>query len=63
MKIVSLEPSLEPIFWKTIAEDIPHYYYFALDWKYFRDQTKILLALEDNNICGMMLIYKGEIVT
>jgi hypothetical protein len=62
MKIVSLEPSLEPIFWETIAKDIPHYYYFALDWKYFRDQTEILLALEDSNISGMMLIYRGEIV-
>ncbi|MEM3550018.1 MAG: hypothetical protein QXV01_02890 [Candidatus Bathyarchaeia archaeon] len=37
MKIVSLGLSLEPIFWKTIAEDIPHYYYFAPDSKYFRD--------------------------
>ncbi|MEM3873714.1 MAG: GNAT family N-acetyltransferase [Candidatus Bathyarchaeia archaeon] len=62
MKIVPLEPSLEPLFWKTISQDIPHYYFFAFDWKYRRDQTKILLALDDGKIHGMMLVYRGEIV-
>lgn len=62
MKIVSLESSLEPLFWKTVNQDIPHYYFFAFDWKYRRDQTKILLALEGDEIHGMMLIYRGEIV-
>ena len=62
MKIVSLEPSLESLFWETISQDIIHYYFFAFDWKYRRDQTKILLALDDGEIHGMMLIYRGEIV-
>ncbi|MEM2987595.1 MAG: GNAT family N-acetyltransferase [Candidatus Bathyarchaeia archaeon] len=62
MKIVPLEASLEPFFWKTISQDIPHYYFFAFDWKYGRDQTKILLALDDGKIRGMMLIYRDEIV-
>ncbi|MEM4701349.1 MAG: hypothetical protein QXZ51_04310, partial [Candidatus Bathyarchaeia archaeon] len=62
MKIVPLESSLEPLFWKTISQDIPHYYFFAFDWKYRRDQTKILLALDGDKIHGMMLIYRGEIV-
>ncbi|MEM3770339.1 MAG: GNAT family N-acetyltransferase [Candidatus Bathyarchaeia archaeon] len=62
MKIVPLESSLEPLFWKTISQDIPHYYFFAFDWKYRRDQTKILLALDNGKIHGMMLIYRGEIV-
>ncbi|MEM3616940.1 MAG: GNAT family N-acetyltransferase [Candidatus Bathyarchaeia archaeon] len=62
MKIVPLEPPLEPLFWKTISQDIPHYYFFAFDWKYRRDQTKILLALDDGKIHGMMLIYRDEIV-
>ncbi len=62
MKIVPLESSLEPLFWKTISQDIPHYYFFAFDWKYRRNQTKILLALDGGNIHGMMLIYRGEIV-
>jgi len=62
MEIVPLEPSLEPLFWRTISQDIPHYYFFAFDWKCRRDQTKIFLALGDGKIDGMMLIYRGEIV-
>lgn len=62
MEIVPLEPSLEPLFWKTMSQDIPHYYFFAFDWKHRRDQTKILLALDGDKIYGMMLIYRGEIV-
>jgi predicted GNAT family acetyltransferase len=57
MKIVSLEPALEPIFWRHVKRDLPHYYFFAFDWKYNRDKTKIMLALEENRIKGMMLVY------
>lgn len=62
MEIVSLEPALEPIFWEHINPDIPYYYFFAFDWKYNRDATKILLALEGNRIDGMMLVYRQSIV-
>ncbi len=62
MEIVSLELALEPLFWEHINQDIPHYYFFALDWKYNKDATKILLALEGSQIFGMMLIYRQSIV-
>jgi len=62
MEVVSLEPALEPIFWKQVNQDIPHYYFFAYDWKYNRDTTKILLALDRDRIDGMMLIYRQSIV-
>jgi len=62
MEIVSLEPHLEPIFWEQVTRDIPHHFFFALDWKHNRDKTKILLALEQNRIEGMMLIYRQYIV-
>ncbi|MDH5483529.1 MAG: GNAT family N-acetyltransferase [Candidatus Bathyarchaeota archaeon] len=62
MKIVSLGPAYEPIFWKYVIQDIPYYYFFAFDWKYNRDQTQILLALEENRIDGMMLVYRQYIV-
>lgn len=62
MEIVSLEQALEPFFWKHVNQDIPHYYFFAFDWKYNRDATKILLALEENRIAGMMLVYRQSIV-
>ena len=62
MKIESLEQALEPIFWEYINKDIPHHYFFAFDWKYNRDVTKILLALEENRINGIMLVYRQFIV-
>ncbi|MEM2974847.1 MAG: GNAT family N-acetyltransferase [Candidatus Bathyarchaeia archaeon] len=62
MKIISLKPSLEPIFWKHVKRDIPHYYFFAFDWKYNRDKTEIMLALEGKHVKGMMLIYRQYIV-
>jgi len=62
MKIVPLEQALEPIFWKHVNQDIPYYYFFAFDWKYNRKETKILLALEENRIDGMMLVFRKSIV-
>jgi predicted GNAT family acetyltransferase len=62
IKIVTLTHSLEPIFWEHINKDVPHYYFFAFDWKYNRDKTKILLTLDGNRIDGMMLVYNQSIV-
>jgi len=62
MEIVPLKPALEPIFWEHVNQDIPHYHFFAFDWKHNRDATEILLALVRNRIEGMMLIYRQSIV-
>lgn len=62
MNIVLLEPVFEPIFWEQVNQDILHYYFFAYDWKYNRTQTEILLALEEDHIDGMMLVYDKRIV-
>ena len=62
MEIVFLNPALEPSFWEHVNQDIPHYFFFALDWKHYRNDTKILLALKENRIDGMMLIFKEKIV-
>ena len=58
MKIVSLSPALEPKFWEHVNQDIPHFFFFALDWEHNRNETKILLSLIENLIDGMMLIFK-----
>ena len=62
MKIIPLNQNLEPIFWKHVKRDIPHYFFFAYDWKYNKDNTEILLAFERDKIEGMMLIYRKSIV-
>ena len=45
MKIVELNTELEPLFWEHVNRDLPHYYFFAHDWRNFRSETEILLAL------------------
>lgn len=62
MEVIPLSPSVESIFWKRVNQDIYHYHFFAFDWKHHRDLTKILLALEGNQIDGMLLIYDNRIV-
>jgi len=62
MRIVSLNRVFEPAFWQHVNQDIPHYYFFAYDWKHRRSDTKILLALKENRIIGMMLIFREQIV-
>jgi RimJ/RimL family protein N-acetyltransferase len=62
MEIVSLDRALEPTFWDHVKQDIPHYYFFAFDWKHNREATEILLALEEERIDGMMLVYNERIV-
>ncbi len=61
MKIVSLDAPFEAIFWQHVNQDIPHYYFYAFDWKHNREKTEILLALEHDRINGMMLIYDQRI--
>lgn len=62
MKVVPLDSSLEPIFWDYVNQDIPHHYFFILDWTYSKDFTKILLAMKQNRIQGMMLIYRQNVM-
>jgi predicted GNAT family acetyltransferase len=62
MKVVALYDRLESTFWNHIKEDELNYYFFILDWKQRKDQTKILMAMEDDEIKGLMLIYRNYIV-
>jgi len=57
VRLMLLDSSWEPIFWKHVLSDVPNYYFFILDWKLNKDKTKILLAIEDETIIGLMLIY------
>nr|ADQ54420.1 GNAT family acetyltransferase [uncultured marine crenarchaeote E37-7F] len=60
--IRELTPSFESLFYNHVAKDVPHYFLFIYDWKYERKNTKIWLAVEHDEIYGMMLIYKNRIV-
>jgi RimJ/RimL family protein N-acetyltransferase len=62
MKVVALYDTLERAFWNHIKADELDYYFFVLDWKLRRDQTKILMAMENDEIEGLMLIYRDYVV-
>ena len=62
MKVVPLDPDLEPLFWEHLYTDIPLYYFFILDMKHDRASTTIMIALKNQYIEGMMLTYQERIV-
>jgi ribosomal protein S18 acetylase RimI-like enzyme len=62
LRVVQLTESFKEDFLKYVNQDPLDYYFFILDWKLYRDKTKFLLALEQNKIKGVMLIYKDYIV-
>lgn len=62
MRIVPLNESCEKVFWNHVNQDPSNYYFFIFDWKQRRDQTRILMAIEGENVEGLMLIYRDAIV-
>jgi predicted GNAT family acetyltransferase len=62
LQVVALYSRLERAFSNHIGGDGLDYYFFILDWKLRRDQTKILMAMEDDQIEALMLIYRDYVV-
>jgi len=62
LQLIALYDRWEKTFWDYVNEDMLNHYFFIFDWKLRRDQTKILMAMEDERIEGLMLIYRDHIV-
>ena len=62
MKVATLDSAWEPVFWDYVSRDVLEYYFFIFGWKFRRDQTMILLALKNDKIDGLMLIYRQRVV-
>jgi len=60
MKIVSVEDGFERVFWDVVNKDPLNYYFFIFDWTRRREQTRVLLAMEDGRVVGAMLIYTAQ---
>lgn len=60
MKVVSVEDGFERVFWDLVNQDPLNYYFFIFDWTRRRDQTRVLLAMEDERVVGSMLIYTTQ---
>jgi GNAT superfamily N-acetyltransferase len=62
VKIVELEGDNEKLFWKSVNKDPFDYYFFILDWKKHREETRILMAVDGEKVCGLMLIFANKFV-
>jgi len=62
LQVIALYDRWEDTFWNYVKEDELNYYFFAFDRKLRREQTKILMATQDDRIEGLMLIYRDYVV-
>jgi GNAT superfamily N-acetyltransferase len=57
VEIVSVADGYERIFWNYVNRDPIDYYFFILDWTQRREQTKIFLAVEGEEVLGSLLVF------
>jgi predicted GNAT family acetyltransferase len=62
LRIVSVNEGYEQAFWNHVNQDALDYFFFILDLKQHPENTRILLAIEEGRIRGLMLIYADLIV-
>ncbi|MCK4443350.1 MAG: GNAT family N-acetyltransferase [Thermoplasmata archaeon] len=62
IQVVELDEDTENVFWHHVEKDPLEYYFFIMDWKYEKDHSRILMAMEEENVIGMMVIFKDSIV-
>jgi predicted GNAT family acetyltransferase len=62
IQIVDLDEDSEERFWGHVNKDPLDYYWFIMDWKYRKEDTKIQMAVKDDRIEGMMVVFMDSIV-
>ena len=62
MEIVSVANGYEQMFWDYVNRDPLDCYFFILDWTQRREQSKIFLAVEGEEVLGSLLVFADYIV-
>ncbi len=62
LRLAPLTSELEQKYWRMVKHDYCDYYFFIYDLLLQREKTKVVLALEQGAIAGIMLIFEGCIV-
>jgi predicted GNAT family acetyltransferase len=62
LRVVRLDEGMEEKFWKHVNQDPLNHYWFILDWRNQKADTKITLAMDEESIKGLMLVFKDAIV-
>jgi hypothetical protein len=63
MQVVPLEPTNEDSFLKFLKRDIIANFFGLLDFKFHRDKTKFLIAVEGDEILGYLLEFDEKALT
>ena len=62
MKIVEVDSIFEKVYWQFVTEDFEDYYFFIYDWLLQKEKTQVFLALDEEKIAGLLLIYNNKFV-
>jgi len=62
LRVIRLDEGLEEKFWNHVNQDPLNHYFFILDWRFQRADTKITLAMDKERIEGLMLVFKDAVV-
>ena len=62
LEIVKLDDLDIQIFWDYVMQDIPGYFFFILDQKQYPEDSQFLIAIDDEKIVGICLIWKNTVV-
>ncbi len=60
-EIVELDDINEKLFWDYVLSDVPRYFFFILDLKQYPESCRLFLAIEDESIVGLCLIWKNRV--
>ncbi len=61
LEVVALDSNVEKEFLNHVNNDPLEYYWFIVDWKFNKVETKIHLAMEEDKIQGLLLTYGEKI--
>ena len=61
MRIVPLGDDTIEVFYRTIRDDPVKFHYFIHDWTHERERSRIMLALDGDEIHGMILGYQDRL--
>jgi len=61
LRIEELGPRNSRAFLDILRDDPVEYFFLDLDYRYERESARFLLALDGDEIRGMLLVYKGKV--
>src|SRR5208337_1113092 len=62
VEIIPLANGNERMFWNYVNRDPLDYFFFITDWVQRREQTKIFLAVEGEEVLGSLVVFAGYVV-